>query len=267
MNIHFGNPNPVTTMADALRLYGSREFESARRSTVPMLALLMHDLNLFNEIVKRLGIPNEYDLYLEYTVGPFGGRGKPSHTDVMLKAGRDALAVEGKWTEPMYQTIKDWPKKGKEKTANQKAVLNGWLNRLGEQLDTTFDVADFDEAIYQMVHRAASAASAGERPRLAYFTFKPSPDKQAATPNDIFNKLTDLWNRLGKPATFPFFLVEIETRPLETYEPLREMPKGEEATAEAVCAALLDSKPLFRFGPYRVRQVGVPEASEGIPGS
>lgn len=258
MNIHFGNPNAVKTMADAVRLYGSKEFESATRSTVPMLSLLMHAINVFSEIVKRLGFPNEYDLFLEYTVGPFGGRGKPSHTDVMLRADKDALAIEGKWTEPMYQTIKDWPKKGKEKTANQKAVLNGWLNVLGERFGKTFDVADFDETVYQMVHRAASAAFAGERPRLAYFTFKPSPDKQAATPDDIFDKLTDLWDRLGKPETFPFYLVEIETRPLEAYEPLRQSPKGEEGTAEAVCAALLDSKPLFQFSDNRVRRVGVP---------
>jgi hypothetical protein len=219
MNIHFGNPKSIETIADAVRLYGSKEFESATRSTVPMLALLMHALSLFDEIVERLGFPNEYDLYLEYTVGPFSGRGKPSHTDVMLTAGKDALAIEGKWTEPMYPAIKDWPNKGREKTANQKAVLNGWLIALGERLGKTFDVTDFGEAVYQMVHRAASAAFVGERPRLAYFSFKPSPDKRAARPDDILNKLIDLWNRLGKPAMFPFFLVEIETQPLEAYDP------------------------------------------------
>jgi hypothetical protein len=54
--------------------------------------------------------------------------------------------------------------------------------------------------------------------------------------------------------------VEIETRPLEAYGPLRLLVKGEEATADAVCAALLDSKPLFQFASYRVRRVGSVEA-------
>ena len=167
------------------------------------------------------------------------------------------MAIEGKWTEPMYAAVKDWPKKGATKTPNQKAVLEGWLNVLGKRLGKTFDVADFGETIYQMVHRAASAASVGERPRLAYFLFKPSPDKRAAKPDDIFNKLTDLWNRLGKPATFLFHVVEIETIPLEAYGPLRLAVKGKETTADAVRAALLDSRPLFHFGDYRLRRIGV----------
>jgi len=256
MSIHFGTPNSITAIADAVQLYGGKEFESPTRSTIPMLTLLMHYPNLFNEIVRQLGFLGEYDLFLEYTVGPFGGRGKPSHSDVMLTAGKDALAIEGKWTEPMYPAIKNWPKKGTVKTANQNAVLTGWLNVLGERLGKTFDVTDFGETIYQMVHRAASAAFVGERPRLAYFLFKPSPDNGAAKPDDIFNKLNDLWDRLGKPAIFPFHLVEIEAKPLEAYESLRTMKKGKEATAEAVYAALQDSKPLFHFGSYRVRHVG-----------
>lgn len=255
MTIHFGTPNPIKTIADAVPLYASSEFESATRSTVPMLTLLMHAPDLFNTIVREVGFPSEYDLFLEYTVGPFGGRGKPSHTDVMLKSGQDSLAIEGKWTEPMYAAVKDWPKKGATKTPNQKAVLQGWLNILGKRLGTAFDVCGFDGSVYQMIHRAASAAFVGERPRLAYFLFKPSPDPRAAKPDDILGKLTDLWNLLGKPASFPFHVVEIETKPLEAFEPLRLLVKGEEATSEAVCAALQDTKPLFHFGDHRIRRV------------
>ena len=110
-----------------------------------------------------------------------------------------------------------------------------------------------------MVHRAASAATA-EVPALAYFLFEPSPDARAAKPDVIFDKLTHLWDRLGRPAKFSFHVVEIEASPLDTYEPLRSLPKGDEATAEAVSAALQDTRPLFHFGGYRVRQVGAAEA-------
>src|SRR5262249_6317575 len=109
MTIHFGTPSSIKTFADAMPRYGRKEFESATRSTVPMLSLLMHALDLFRDIVRGLRFPEEYDLILEYTVGPFGGRGKTSHTDVMLTSGDESLAIEAKWTEPMYPATKDWP--------------------------------------------------------------------------------------------------------------------------------------------------------------
>jgi len=256
VTIHYGTPNPIRSLMDAVPLYPNSEFESATRSTVPMLALLIHAPGVFKQIVKELGFPTEYDLSLEYTVGPFGGRGTPSHTDVMLSSGQDSLAIEGKWTEPMYTTVKEWPKKGLARTTNQTAVLLGWLNVLEKRLGKSFEVEAFGGVVYQMVHRAASAAFVGERPRLAYFVFKPSPDERAATPADVFGKLTDLWHLLGSPTSFPFYLVEIETKPLEAYEPLRLLTKGEDATAEAVSAALQDSKPLFAFAVSNIRKIG-----------
>src|SRR4051812_8787238 len=105
MNLHFGTPAAIKAVADAVPLYGCKEFESATRSTVPMLSLLMHAPNVFDEIVRRLGFPGSYDLFLEYMVRPPKGRGKASHTDVMLRSGTQALAVEGKWTEPMYEAV------------------------------------------------------------------------------------------------------------------------------------------------------------------
>jgi hypothetical protein len=260
MNIHFGTPNLIKAIADAVALYGEREFESARRSTVPMLALLAHAPGDFKKIVCQLGFPSEFDLFLEYTVRPPKGRGKASHSDVMLKSGAHALAIEAKWTEPMYQTVAKWLKAGKDQ-ANRMAVLEGWLSLLQQRTAKPLQAGDFHPAIYQMVHRAASAATA-EMPGLAYFLFKPSPDDRAADPDDVHKKLTDLWDRLGKPSTFPFHVVEIETKPLDAYEPLGLLPKGDEATAEAVCAALQDSKPLFDFTSYRVRPITELEADQ-----
>ena len=91
---------------------------------------------------------------------------------------------------------------------------------------------------------------------MAYFLFKPSPDNRASKPDEILNKLSVLWDKLGKPATSPFFVVEIETRPLDAYEPLRLLPKGKETTSEVVSAALQDSQPLFAFKIANCRKVG-----------
>lgn len=255
MSIYFGTPSRMDSIADVIPLYGDGEFESATRSTVPLLSLLMHAPDVFREILRELDFPTEHDLHLEYTVSPPEGRGKASHTDVMLKAGASALAIEAKWTEPSYSTVRDWPKRDVPKSANQLAVLKGWLSILSARLGTTFLASDFDDVIYQMLHRAASAATA-ERPRLAYLSFTPSPDRRAATAAEIRTRLSDLWERLGKPESFPFYLVELETTPLESFAPLAALPKGEEATSLAVCAALQGGTPLFEFGRPVVTRIG-----------
>lgn len=254
MTVHFGTPKPIRAISDAVPLYGRGEFESPTRSTIPLLSLLIHSPQTFDAIIRELGFPSEYDMFLEYTVRSPGGRGKASHTDAMLTSGTSALAIEGKWTEPMYETVANWLKSGNNRP-NKESVLDGWLSLLRRHTAKPLYAGDFDTAIYQMVHRAASAATA-ERPHLAYFLFEPSPDKRAASPSEVFGKLTDLWNRLGKPATFLFHLVEIEATPLPAYEAIRLLPKGEESTAEAICAALQASDPLFRFGVYQIQQIG-----------
>lgn len=80
MIIRFGSPANVETIAEAVPRYGRKEFESATRSTVPMLSLLRHNSDLFNEIIQQLDFPLEYELILEHTVRPQKGRGKASHS-------------------------------------------------------------------------------------------------------------------------------------------------------------------------------------------
>ena len=167
---------------------------------------------LLDDIVRSLAFPDDYDLFLEYTVRPPQGRGKASHTDVMLRSGPRSLAIEAKWTEPMYETVKKWLKAGKD-PANRTAVLGGWHGLLCRHATREFQLAALDDSIYQMVHRAASAVAAGQSPCLAYFLFKPSEDDRAATTDQILGKLTQLWETLGSPATFPFHLVEVKICP------------------------------------------------------
>ena len=245
MRIHFGTPKSITTVADALSLYGREEFASATRSTVPLLSLLIHDPGLFATIVRGLGYPTEYDVFLEYTAGPFGGRGKPSHTDLMLRAGEHALAIEAKWTESMYETVRKWFGAGGE---NRQKVRDGWI----AQLRQTYS-ASFDDVVYQMLHRAASASYAGKKPQLAYFLFKSPSLPQSTSTREILDELERLWNLLGD-AKFPFDVVEIGIHPLPLFEGL---PKAKgTGTVEAVQTALQGSEPLFDFGPVTIRRVG-----------
>ena len=52
MKLHFGNPGDIDSIANAVSRYGTKEFESPTRSTIPMLSLLIHDMAKFKAIVK-----------------------------------------------------------------------------------------------------------------------------------------------------------------------------------------------------------------------
>jgi hypothetical protein len=99
------------------------------------------------------------------------------------------------------------------------------------------------DLIYQMVHRAASAAEAGSSLSLAYLLFEPSPRLQTATPGEMLDKLTQLWETLDSPASFDFHVLQIEATPTRPYEPLAQLPRGDEATAEAVSEAFQGGAP------------------------
>lgn len=255
MNVQFGNPSSINNFSDAIPLYGVNEFASPTRSTIPLLSLLSHSLGIFNEIVQKLGMPSDFDLFLEYKVKPPKGRGTASHTDVMLKAGLDSLGIEAKWTEPMYETAGKWIKAGKDLT-NREQVLDGWLRLLEGPAGKPLARSDFHASIYQMIHRAASAAASGSSPRLTYFLFEPSPDLKSASSADVLIELRSLWALLGNPVVFPFSVVQITAQPTEAYNQIASLPKNERTTSDAVVASLLSETPLFDFTEYKISHVG-----------
>ena len=255
MRFFFGQFPGFGSGDEAIPLYGRGEFESPTRSTIPMLSLLIHAPEKFQTIVRQLNMPDCYDICLEHQVRPPRGKGKASHTDVMVRWKGDALGIEAKWTEPIGKSVAIWRADGKDRS-NRDAVLDGWLGLLRDRLQIPLYAADFDGVLYQMLHRAASAA-VSESPRLAYFLFRPSDDPRTAQPDEVFRHLGILWDKLGKPASFPFAVVEIPLNPTEAYEQLRSLPKGEPSTAKAIIAALQDpATPLFDFGEAQIRLVG-----------
>ncbi|MEW5736352.1 MAG: hypothetical protein AB1921_16015 [Thermodesulfobacteriota bacterium] len=205
-------------------------------------------------------MPGECSLYLEYQVPPPEGDGVASHTDLMVLSDQDSLAVEAKWTEPRYETVKAWRDKGKD-SENRRKVLKGWLGLLQRQAGRELHMEDFSNAIYQMVHRAASACAAGARPRLAYLVFKLPPDhpdhpERTASIQQIKDDLKHLWELLGSPKSFPFYLVEQPLSFAPAFESLSKLPKADERTAEQVKAALAGENWLFRFAGYSVAKIG-----------
>lgn len=252
-----GRPNAMQTISESIEHYPVNEFNSPRRSTIPMLSLMLHNSKMFNEIVTELEMPTNLDLFLEHQVKSPADSHTYSDTDVMLKSSSDVLAIEAKWTEPMCDDVKNWLPT--EDGIDGPAVLKGWLDLLLKVIPKRgLRAEDFDDVIYQMIHRAASAAATGFRPRLAYFLFKSSPDLRPCSTDEIKTELTCLWTKLGKTNKFPFFVVEIEMADLPAYATLRDLPSCEE-TAELVRSALQSDQPLFEFQSHRIIKIGEEE--------
>lgn len=254
MNFYYGK-KVITDIDKAIPMYAKKEFKSPYRSTIPSLSYLKHEITILELLLREFGIPEVCDLHLEYKVKPPKGHGNASHTDLMVISLEASLAVETKWTEPRYETVERWLEKGSEKL-NRREVLTGWLGLLQKHAQHTLHLPDFSNAVYQMVHRAASVCSAGGHPRMAYIVFEPSPDPNTSSLQTIHDDLAHLWSLLGNPDCFPFYLVEVQLSPTVEFDTISSLPKGHDTTAQQVSAALLRSARLFNFEKYLVNRVG-----------
>ena len=250
----FFDRRPLADIQNALTFFKGREFKSPERSTVPLLSLLTHGAEMWQQILAELELPeSEIAVHLEYTVRPPQGNGNASHTDVMLIAGRRACAVEAKWTEPPYPTVGKWL--GAEPySLNKLAVLNGWLSLLQPHGNRNLQLHDFLDVTYQTVHRAASACAAGDSAGLAYLVFTPRADGYPAEMGHLRGSLERLAVALGAPDNFPLRLLEVELRPTPAFARIAALPKGQPQTGVEVQNAL-HGPPLFEFTGFKVHRL------------
>jgi hypothetical protein len=254
--LYFGT-KPLRQVDESLPFYGADEFKSPTRSTVPLLSLLKHGGAVWKCIADELtDDASSIRAHLEFQVQSPGGRGKPSHTDLMLLAGEHTVAIEAKWTEPRYEIVGKW-----RSTQNRREVLDGWLSLIQPFALVPLRSDNVASAVYQMVHRAASACHDGRIPKLVYLQFTPLPDGSAQKPT-LIQDLAHLHAAIGAPTAFPFWLVEVWLEHTDAFEALRFLPKGSATTANAVTEALRNG-PLFRFTGFRVQPVQATECGGG----
>jgi hypothetical protein len=169
----FLDRRPLEDFEELIQSYPTGEFASPCRSTVALLSLVKHGEQIWKDIADLPGLDGgPQEAHFEYTVSPPAGSGKASHTDIMLIGGESACSVEAKWTEPKYETVSEWRVQGGD---NRDAVLGGWLSLLQRHATRPLDPTMFSTAVYQTVHRAASACAAGRRPSMTYIQFSPLP--------------------------------------------------------------------------------------------
>lgn len=252
MRLYFDRQE-VASCDDLLVLYKSSEFESPTRSTVSLFSLLKHGGEVWNRIA---GIFAE--AHVEFCVDPPLGTGRPSHTDLMLINGERSLALEAKWTEPRYSTVQEWLNQGSN-AQNRRAVMTGWLQWLQSQGTKPLELEAFRGAVYQMVHRAASACAVGKKPALADLRFSPWPDGSNPDCEQLPADLRHLHGLLGSPEGFPFRLIEVLIKPTRSFAAIASLPKGRKETAAAVKQALRGDA-LFEFEGVREYLVGETKA-------
>lgn len=125
--------------AALLALYPDDELPKITRSTVPLLAYWRTFCERVPSYLSQLGVEQSasVSLHFELTVpsaviSTTGRPNRPSHTDLMIFTDNLAVAIEGKWMEPRYETVRDW--RGIEQTENKLGVIDHWLSMIGERI-------------------------------------------------------------------------------------------------------------------------------------
>jgi hypothetical protein len=257
---------PVPSFEKLILSYDATELESAFRSTIPLLCFVRDGEQMLEEVLARCGMTGPLQLHFEFTIKPPKGRGKASHTDLLVESQARSFAIEAKWTEPMYNLVSAWLLKQNRASnnydhqeRNSEREGGGWRTLIRSRAGRDLVAKDFAECMYQMVHRAASAChDEAKQPQLAYFKFSPSPDPNAAAHNEYQYALATLHKILGNPADFPVFLVDIQMSPTRAFHAIEKLPQGERATSALARDALAQSK-LFDFLGYRIERIGTPD--------
>ena len=170
-----------------LGCYKDTEFDSPRRSTVPLLESWRNPDQRARELSEALNFPLSDRILLDFdhTVPVQRGRGKPSCTDLMLTSEEVSLAIEAKWTEPRYPDVDTWLREG-SKPLNRIEVLEGWLDLLRLCSTNRLRIDDIRELPYQLVHRAASACYSDAKSRwLIYQLFDADSEKYETYLRDL----------------------------------------------------------------------------------
>lgn len=263
----FFDTEEVDGIASLLTRFGRGAFASPHRSTLPLVALVKDDLAVFSAIAAACGCQSHLSVHFEYKIAPPGIEGNPSQTDAMVLSPVSALALEAKWTEPRYETvsvrlknrvaklIRNDPDNAVRHDAAQRAVIKGWLSLLQRHSSQPIELEDVGEAVYQIVHRAASACASSRSPSLAYLHFNPSPARGTATRAQYRADLRHLHQLLGSPHNFPFYFVEVPLQPTVAFREIESLPKGRLDTDRKIRDAISSTR-LFEFGDPRVDKIG-----------
>ncbi|HJP58887.1 MAG TPA: hypothetical protein VJ865_02775 [Gemmatimonadaceae bacterium] len=245
--------NQAVASFDALvAKYGSAELSSPLRSTVSLLAYWgrTNALPDFEGAVGRT-ISHPIDLSFEHQVPVRAGRGKASHTDLLIRSQSSVFAIEAKRAEPPYETVSIWH--GAERSPNRTSVLQGWLDLINDTFECTLTISAVGDLTYQLIHRTASACEGSAQTRaVVYQCFDPTGDQT----KHYLGQLRRLKEALGPQANLDLFLMQCVTRPSAEFERLKaRWVRREKGDLSGEIAAGLRNGSLLDFEPSRSTRV------------
>ena len=213
------------------------DLNSPRRSTVPLVAYWRDPIARLTWLQDRVGFPRapRASFSFEHPVGPPLGRGKPSYTDLMILTPATAVAIEGKYTEPAYESVGAWLREPRDQ--NRSDVLQGWLRLLTTATGVGLTIDAVLHLPYQLVHRAASACctDAGHR-AVIYQVFNATHSKRYL---DELHRL----RALVKTPSLNLAVLSTPAFPTERFSRLlAQWDDGERKMAREVRSALLDEQ-------------------------
>jgi hypothetical protein len=213
------------------------DLDSPRRSTVPLVAYWRDPIARLTWLRERLGFPSvsRASVSFEHPVRPRLGRGKPSYTDLMILAPATVIAIEGKYTEPTYETVRAWLREPRDQ--NRCEVLRGWLDMLDKATGAALATDVVLHLPYQLVHRAASACFSDAVQRAVIYQVFDVTQRER-----YLDELRHL-RALVKTPALKLAVLSTPATPTERYSPLlARWDAGERKMAREVRAALLDGQ-------------------------
>lgn len=227
----------------------AKDLHTLTRSTVPLLAWWRD--NAMTKLLPGIDLSNAVARF-EYAVparcASCGGRGKASMTDVMVVLDDQAIAIEGKYTEPRYSTVDRWLKMGKDRE-NRNRVLQHWCHLIEHVTAAQIDQSALGGLVYQVVHRTASACAAappGGVAHVMYLTFvEPRVDN-----NDYVKDLDLAASTLDPKQRMKFTVVTVPTSRGDDFDQVSQLVDAEATDADRVdvlAEALVSKREIYRF--------------------
>ncbi|MEZ0258435.1 MAG: hypothetical protein ACAI37_24360 [Chthoniobacter sp.] len=152
----------------------------------------------------------------------------------MIFAENLTAAIEEKWTEGRYPSLRSWL--GATPSVNRTQVADHWLELIGTKIGQQLDQRDFQGVVNQMIHRAASACiREAAEPVLIYQCFALQESKVQQLQAD----LADFHARLGSPATLWFYVLQTPAELKKEFESvLKQADQSAALPAAEIRAAL-----------------------------
>lgn len=227
--------------------YQDSEFRALTRSTVPQLVYWRDHRTALAVLSAGIGLDLDEAAVTFEAKTPVHG-GKASCTDVLIESGEVAIAIEAKWTEGRYQTVAAWH----DGSENRNQVLRQWIDLIRRRSSCTAEV-DLSTAVYQMVHRTASAcARPAAQARVVYQVFD---DERHAV--DYEGDLARLARLIQPTESLELWIQRTPIARASAYdeieERLRRVPQEKTFSLIRHAAEELD---LFLFGQSSFVQIG-----------